>query len=278
MPIRFACSNCQQALSVPDDKAESEVKCPRCHRVVTAPTTDQGPLPPPSSDVGSNASELPPYEQFTVERSDSELVYAADEPSTIHTPEDQQLVAVPRRIVFIQGFLLGAIAIVFFIFGVVVGSHSTDQNAANIPRSCQVTGVITYTNSAGKAIPDADSVVLLLPVARRPDPKIPVQGLRISDRAPGPEHTSVIALRDVGGAYTRADDRGRFALRVPNVGRYFMLVVSQHAKRGEDVQPKTRDLAQIGRYLLPASDLIGQQRYSWLELNLRDDRSLDVAL
>jgi hypothetical protein len=216
------------------------------------------------------------YSQFAVEEGESELVYAPEEPSIIHSPADQELVAVPRRIVFIQGFLLGAIAIVFFVLGVVVGSHSTDPNTSDRPRPCQITGSVTYTNSANRVIPDSESVVVVLPVARRPDPKISVDGLRATDRSTAADHPSVVALRDIGGAFARAGGNGEFQVRVPNRGRYLVLVISNHATRAETVQPRTRDLAQIGRYLLPASEILGQQRYSWQEINLRTDRAMDI--
>ncbi len=276
MPIRFACSNCQQELSVPENKAEREVKCPRCRRVVIAPTTDQPPPPPQEPPVPSDSEAPHPYSQFSVEEGESELVYAAEESSAVASPADQDLVAIPRRIVFIQGFLLGAIAIVFFIFGVVVGSHSTDQSPSDLPRPCQISGSVTYTNSANKVIPDSGSVVVVLPVARRPDPKIPVDGLRATERSSTADHPSVVALRDIGGGFARADDNGEFQVRVPNTGRYLVLVISNHAKRSQTVQPRTRDLAQIGRYLLPASEILGQQRYSWQEINLRTNRTMDI--
>jgi hypothetical protein len=191
---------------------------------------------------------------------------------------DQDLVAVPRRIVFVQGFLLGGIAIVFFIFGVVVGSHSTVENAPGVPRTCQISGRITYTDTAASSLPDAGSVVIAFPVGRRPEPKIAVDGLRPADPSPAANHPGVVAVRDVGGAFARADRKGQFRLRVPNVGRYFILVISKNAQRPESEQPKTRDLAQIGRYVLPASEMLGRQRYSWQQLNLRDDRTLDITL
>jgi ribosomal protein S27E len=276
MPIRFACSNCQQELSVPENKAEREVKCPRCRRVVIAPTADQQPLSP-LVPPGPPKGEAPPlHSQFAVEEGESELVYAPEESSAIQSPADQDLVAIPRRIVFIQGFLLGAIAIVFFILGVVVGSHSTEQNTSDLPRPCLITGSITYTNSGDNLVPDSGSVVVVLPVARRPDPKISVDGLRATDRFTAADHPSAIALRNIGGAFARTESDGEFQVRLPNRGRYLVLVVSNHAKRSETVQPRTRDLAQIGRYLLPASEILGQQRYSWQEINLRTDRTMNI--
>ena len=276
MPIRFACPHCQQPLSVPEAKARHEVKCPRCRSVVTAPTEDQPIPPPPPAVEDSDAGQPPISPPFAVDVGGSDLVYAPDDLSAIRIPAGQDLVAVPRRVVFVQGFLLGAIAIMFFIFGVVVGSHSSDQQAAGVPRSCQVRGRITYATATDTPLPDADSVVLVFPVSRRPDPKIPVEGLRPSDRVPDASHPGVSALRDLGGAFARADRNGQFQLQVPDAGRYFILVISHHARRAESEQPKTRDLAQIGRYVLPASEILGRQQYSWREWNLREDRTLDV--
>ncbi len=191
--------------------------------------------------------------------------------------DDQDLVAVPRRIIFIQGFLFGAIAIVFFIFGIVVGSHSADKAVPAGPHACQLSGEVAYKDLDGQQKPDSDSVVLVVPVARRPDPKIGIHGLRVTDAPPAADHPNVTALVETGGGFARTNRDGAFRVRVPDTGRYFVLVISQHAQRKPTDQPRTRDLAQMGRYLLPASEVLGQQRYSWQEVQLRGDQEIAVS-
>ncbi len=80
MPIRFTCSHCQQSLSVADAKAELEVTCPNCRRVVVAPAVNQPPsrTPPPLPPDGTT-SATDPFAQFAVHDSDPELVYGAEE-------------------------------------------------------------------------------------------------------------------------------------------------------------------------------------------------------
>ena len=77
-----------------------------------------------------------------------------------------------------------------------------------------------------------------------------------------------------GGDYVRADEQGRFKLRVPDTGEYFLLVVSNNAARKASERLESVHLAQMGRYFIPAPDLIGDRKYSWRSLSVKRDQEL----
>lgn len=286
MPIRFVCSNCQQRLSVPERKAGSDVKCPRCRHVVTAPTRESAtarenvvtPPPPSGPSPRANADEPLGLPEFSVEDQAEELIYAPDaNPSPDHGG-DSNVVMLPRRVVYLQGFLLGAVALTFFVFGLIVGSRSVDNtNMAGKGPPCTVSGRVMFQNETRQALPDEGSVVLLVPVSIRPDTKIPPSGLRPDDPAPATDHPGVAGIRSLGGECTRVNRQGKFRLRVPKANRYYLLLVSRHALRSDREQPTASDLAQLGRYFLPATQLLGKHKYAWREIVLRDDRQFNIT-
>lgn len=265
MAIRFTCPQCDQRLSVAPEKAEQDVTCPRCQQIVrvpaeSTPATPPPPPPAPESDVPLVATAEPA----------TELVYAEEESVAVHGPEGQ-LVSIPRRVIYLQGILLGLVALVFFVFGMIVGNRA-DSGATRAPgQPCTVSGLVLYDSRAERAMPDADSTVIIVPLASRPDQKAAAAGLRPGDPAPGEEHPGIALIRSLGGDFARVDRSGRFRVRVMIPGRYYILVVSRHAQRAGDEQPQAKDLAQIGRYVVPATNLLENQRYTWQELRIRAD-------
>ena len=79
MPIRFACTHCQRALSVPSAKAGGEVTCPRCRKVVLVPDADTPPARTAAPLPPEPTTEKDPYAQFEVHDSEPELFYADHE-------------------------------------------------------------------------------------------------------------------------------------------------------------------------------------------------------
>jgi hypothetical protein len=214
--------------------------------------------------------------QLRVSDQEGELVYASDA-ATSSKEHDKQLVSIPRRVLYLQGFLLGAVALVFFVFGLIVGSRSSSQTSTTGVGPCTLTGRVLYENSSDATIPDAGSVVVALPVATRPDEKAEVSGLRPVDPAADESHPGLAVIRSVGGDYARADRRGRYRLRIAAPGRYYLLFISRNRRRAEDEQPKAQDLSQIGRYFLPATQILGNHRYRWTEMVIQEDRQLNVT-
>ncbi len=279
MPIRFHCSNCQQRLSVAPHKAGQEVKCPRCRRVVRVPASGN------ADSVGTTESSVPQQAESFPELAVPEsaagnaLVYATNV-ALDETPNRSvaQNVSIPRYAIYTQGFLLGAVALAFFVFGLIVGSRSSPLPGADQPGiACSVSGTILCEGSGSSSIPDQGAVVILFPVTKRPDEKGSAEGLGPESPDPADDHPTLAMLRSLGGDYARVDRRGRYRVRAAGSGRYYLLIVSKHVKRASGEQPKATDLAQLGRYFVPASQLLGQQRYQWTEIQLRTDRVMDVS-
>lgn len=268
MAIRFSCPQCHQRLSVASQKAEQDVKCPRCRQLVRVPadSTDTTSPPPLLPALGAEVSLTSVAEQV------DELVYAEGEgESSAPRGRAGQFVVIRRRIIYLQGFLLGLVALVFFVFGMVVGNRSDSGPATSLGQPCTVSGRVLYDSPVQQSMPDEDSTVIIVPLASRPDQKAAVEGLRPGDPVPGEEHAGVALIRSLGGDYARVDRSGRFRVRVMTPGRYYLLVVSRHARRAGDEQPQVKDLAQIGRYVVPATSLLDNQRYTWQELRIRAD-------
>jgi hypothetical protein len=193
-------------------------------------------------------------------------------------PTSSDSVAVPRRVIYLQGFLLGAVAMVFFIFGLIVGSRSSNSNPrAMLGSPCVVRGQIAYSDEQKIERVDDGSLVVLVPASTRPAEKILVEGMKIDDPPPAPGDRCVAAIRDLGGGLARVDAQGRYRIRVPGPGRYHLLIVSRHARRADDIQPQPQDLAEMGRYFVPAIELLGRQRFEWREVLIEEDRQIDIT-
>ena len=277
MPIRFHCSNCQQRLSVATRKAGQDVKCPTCRRVTRVPATAEG-----TSEVGSEGDVPGPIASFPGLVEDRELVYADVPAADMNGSEPPQrgspYVSIPRYVIYTQGFLLGAVALVFFVFGLNVGSRSGGQSSNPLAQSsCVVSGDVLYVDSTGTAVPDVGAVVVLLPTTRRPDEKVSADGLQPAAAEVPEDNRGLLLLRSLGGDYARVDRRGHYQVRSETTGRYYLLIISRHSDRRELEHPRASELAQLGRYFIPATELLGQHRYRWQEIVLRDDQQINAT-
>ena len=136
---------------------------------------------------------------------------------------------------------------------------------------------MSFESPDSATAPDGDSVTALLPASARPDHQAVVEGLRPEDPSPDESHPGLVLLRNLNGAYARADRRGRFRLQVPQAGRYFLLVVSANSQRPEREQLRASDVAEIGRYFVPVPQLIGTNKFQWNELLLLKDRQVKLS-
>jgi hypothetical protein len=285
MPIKFACQHCDQVLSVSSSKIGRRAKCPKCQQPITVPDAQQA-----AESIARRKTAAPPsnnedlFSQFVVYDDSAELVYESEEPPGRSRAETQSIdrskVAVARVILYIQGALLGVVALVCFALGVVAGRATSPGVSAisDEPQPCTITGTVAYTSSGGEEIPDAGAVVLIVPQNAKPDERAGVQGLGPNDPPPTASDRPVTALRSIGGDYTRADIDGRYRLHVPDRGEYFVLFLSRTAKREQNEPLDNMEMAELGRYVLPATDLIGTNRYRWMRERVKGDMVLDVAL
>lgn len=279
-PIAFMksthhCPNCNQAWTV-SDHPEGPIRCPHCgaeNRVTDMPPTP--PVPPKPADNASLA-------QFQVFDRPEELTHSPTvrpQPTTAGHRLDPGKLAVSRSVIYLQGILLAVVAFVFFVLGLMVGTQSrptqSPQTLRQVP--CVLTGQVTFRQGSER-LPDHGSLIFVLPAEEVPELKARAEDFPLGDVAPDPSSTSAQTLQELGGGYARANAQGRFRIRLPASGSYFVLCVSRNLRRTAGEDPGKRDLAQMGRYFLPPTDLIGDQTYRWSVFRLSGDQILDMHL
>jgi hypothetical protein len=134
-----------------------------------------------------------------------------------------------------------------------------------------------YATNGGRNLPDDGSVVIVLPTESRPAPtgKAPVDGLRPGDPLPQGDSENLRIIQSIGGAYARTDTEGRYQVTLPDAGKYFVLIVSKNKYRAANEELNKADLAALGSYVLPPTDLLGESKYTWREVTIRKNESLD---
>jgi hypothetical protein len=177
-----------------------------------------------------------------------------------------------------QGALLGIVALVALVAGIYLGGRSSQEPDTRMPEPSVLSGHVTFVAASGERLPDEGCVIAVFPEDRRPgaNERAGVEGLRPDDPVPDEDHPGRRAILTMGGDYARAGADGVYRLRVPDTGSYFALFLSRHAARDADETLSRADLAQIGRYVLPATELLGDRRYAWRRLTVRGDQALDI--
>jgi hypothetical protein len=283
MPIRFSCQHCGQRLRIASRKAGKEVECPKCQESIVVPSEDAVAAPPPAPEVPLDADDSPPDEtplpEFVVHDDDVEWVYESEEGEGQVAPGQVDLdrVSVPRSVLYAQGILLGVVGLLAFALGVLVGGGRSPAPHHPLATPHLVAGQLQYQTDGDHRRPDAGSTVLVLPAEHRPGPneRASIEGLRPQDPSPNETNPSLRAIQAMGGSYTRTDDQGRYRVRVPKPGTYFVLFVSANAYRENAEDLDKTDLAQIGRYVLPATDLLGDRAYHWDRIVINRDWTMD---
>jgi len=193
------------------------------------------------------------------------------------------LVSIPRRVLYAQAALIAAVAMIFFMAGYVLGPGGGASDDAPIAKqekfgkSVVVPGKITHIDASGSPIVDSDAVVILLPKGSEPADQLSSEGLRpvggeLDDEAPAIEK-----IKFLGGAYLRADEQGEFEISVRS-GRYFVLVISNKAKRRDSRSIKTQDVEDMKLFINDPKELIGDRRYEWKLRKLGKDTLLNISL
>jgi len=284
MPIKFHCEQCGQKIRVSSKQAGNRSKCPKCKArlVVPSESSEAGEVEPPASDDVAAGPENP-YAEFVVYDDEVEWVYEDDGPRAepgIAAATDIHRVAVPRNVLYMQGALLAIVAIIAFILGVMVGSGSQPTEVAvRPPKPCVVSGKVMYRSGGGRQRPDDGSVLLVVPTDDHPaaTSKARIEGLRPGDPMPRDDSDNLRIIESIGGSYVRADADGQFEIRLPDVGKYFVLVVSKNAYRGPGEELNKIDIAELGRYVQPPTELLGNSKYKWQEVTLHNNRKLDFT-
>jgi hypothetical protein len=280
--IRFACEECDQLLSIGVSRIGQSITCPKCGCSNEVPDADAAALQIADRKRRKEQRRKESAEDFTqfeVYDDDTEFVFETDDDDEGYYGGrvDRNKVAVPRFVLYTQGALLGVVAIAAFVLGWIVGAATSGPAHVavedNTPRV--IRGTLKYV-ADGTEQPDAGSVVILVPQDGRPtiDEKVPAQGLGPDDQPP---EASLQRIMVMGGAYARTDVNGAYRLQVPKRGRYFMLVISANAASSGGEDYNKEHLAQMGRYFVQATDLIGGRRFRWSSEEIGRDMTVDYS-
>ena len=194
---------------------------------------------------------------------------ATDAPETSRIASWKELIEVPRWAVYCQAALLGLIATTFFIFGMMVGSLTSNSGTEiNATFDCRVTGSVAYRVD-GDLRADEGAVILLLPQNRKPDKRAPGGSVN-----PGSfkalDNEAIDRIHALGGAVVRADENGQFDVIIDaNYGNglpYYLVIVSQN-QRGVDTERMTKEQsASISAFFMPVEDVVEDRSFHWMKV------------
>lgn len=191
-----------------------------------------------------------------------------------------ELVSIPRWVIYFQAALLGIIASMFFVFGMMVGSLTSGDslNGAQVV-DCRVIGSVVYRDD-GALMADEGAVILLLPKDRKPDVRSP--GKLVSPATfKALDNVGIDRIHELGGAAVRADENGQFNVVIDsNLARsleYFLLVVSNNVEgvsigSGAETTLTKEQAAVIGTFFMPVEEVIDNRTFLWMKLNVDGKR------
>lgn len=294
--IRFQCDQCSQSLKVKPEKAGQRAKCPKCKTKLVIPTLEESAARPkageaedddavsPFANLAVDESSPPaddenPFSSFTVYdfEDESDYIYE-DEIAGPRQVVDHEKLPVPRSVLYLQGGLLGVVALVCFVLGVIIGGFTGPGGVQVEPKGpFEVTGTVQY-ELGDEDVADVGAVVALLPKGKRPEQKVAIDGLRPTDPVAQNMNERLAPLIEVGARYTRIGADGKFNFIVDQPGRYLLLVISGNEVRNQGETLPAEHNAAVGNYFAESYNLIGQQKYELLEVIVRRDKNYPFVL
>ncbi len=271
------CGTC--GVLLPPDAAEQGVTtCPKCTyaKGQAVPTVTGSPATPPAPPIND------PYQQFTVFDEQTEWIYDGEELTSgtryQELPVDANKVAVPRKVIYLQGILLSLVAISCFSLGMLVGQQNSALSNRSAPsQPCLIQGLVSYTSNAGQRMPDDRAVIIAIPETLKLDEKLNHRELGVTEHPPDTNrHPDILLLRTAGGNHVWSNARGEYRIQLTQTGNYFFLFLSRHRARPENFVHDRKQLAQIGRYFESAIDLLGNKSYHWERVNIEKNRTFDT--
>lgn len=293
MPIRFQCPDCHARLKIGSHKVGVRKSCPYCSADFIVPAGVEGELPvaerwaregarsensgstlaPPPRLGGSGESEVQDRPKSTVEapqapdasvRSSSNL-QAPPLPQTSPRPTTEvpesllpEGISVPRRMVYVYGGLIAVVALFFFLFGLMTGKNldrTRSMLAAPEVEKCVVTGSVLFKQD-NQRLPDAESLVILMPIQSTPDVRPQGEALHPSQKA-AVDSPDAQLIRTFGGEVARVDGAGQFRVTLAGDQTYDMLIISANRKSDQGIDRELR--AVWGRVFVPIEPVIGEQ-------------------
>jgi hypothetical protein len=163
-------------------------------------------------------------------------------------------------VVFLFGFVGGLCTYSFFA-GVRKGTSGVvDTIKSELASENSITGKLYYRGFDGEQIPDADAVVLFLPLERIPTIPLSVEGIRPGDTQSDSINDATQQIDEIGGLFLRTGANGGFEIPYKKQGHYLALLISSHAKRSEpELDLATR--RKLQRFFRTPQNLIGDFQF-----------------
>lgn len=144
MPVRFLCPACHQLLSIGTRKVGAEVECPKCRSTIIVPDPHQ-PQDGGQATVAQTTEPPSVFEQAGLEQALSAISSREKSPrpsgvsaappydsspadplfppvtSKVQTTNDDSLIVIHRRVLYLQAALLAVVAVLAFYFGYLIG-------------------------------------------------------------------------------------------------------------------------------------------------------------
>ena len=189
-------------------------------------------------------------------------------------PNALRLAAALLAIVFLVGVGSG-----FALRTLVVSGRSDGSPLPSPGKAIAVTGKLSFETPDEKPLPDADAVVIFLPIERIPIAPLNGSGLWLQDGTESAENEpSVIVqqIEELGGKCLRADAEGKFSFSVDAAGRYLGILISSHAVRSAETKWSAETDRNLRRFFREPAELFGNYRFRCEEYDLRKGETLSV--
>ncbi len=188
--------------------------------------------------------------------------------SATKTVRSENVITLPRWVVYFQAALLGLIATTFFVFGLMVGSLTSGTPAeANTTFDVQVTGTVLWDNGT-EWVADEGAVVFIMPRSGKPLERAAGNSVAPDSFEPL-NNPGVTIVNRLGGAVVRTDAAGKFNVLIDGSETgvdYYVLGVSKNQTEANP-QPLTKQqLAAIGTYYVPVERVINDRAMFWSTL------------
>ena len=138
-------------------------------------------------------------------------------------------------------------------------------------------GRITYKTPAGGSRPDRGARVIVFPQQRAGQAKLPAAGFRGTGLT-ADFHVAAAGLRALGGDVAIVDEKGNFAISLPEAGSYQILILSRYQSRDEEEPLEAALIKLLELYFDRPEQLLGrvgyhfgQVRYKGMGTEIWDD-------
>lgn len=179
-----------------------------------------------------------------------------------------------RTAITILASLVVALPVAGFGLGWLAGRAAPAVQSTRVRQPALLAGEVLQADGDG----DSSAVILLFPVDSAPSSgdRLVVEPLQPSAEPIKPGSALHRRLRSMDADTTRTDGRGSFTVRAPDVGEYYLLVLSARQNSQATVIPREH-IAQLGRYVDRPADLIRNHLYRWQQVDIAGDR-FDIAV